>query len=162
MGRQEIPRPSRPQRTSRSAGTGRPLAGSAARLAAMCDMTPRGVRKNLRRKGVKGIDAAALSLGDPRLLITTAPLEFRQRFPGTHSTTAPLEFRHGELSTHSTTAPLEFRHGELSTHRPQPLWSSARGNPAPAPLRLAQLGSVRRFAHSADRRVYPVLLPNRS
>jgi len=45
----------------------------AARLAVACDMTPHGVRKNLRKKGVPGLDAAALSLGDPRLLITTYP-----------------------------------------------------------------------------------------
>ena len=45
----------------------------AARLAVACDMTPHGVRKNLRKEGVPGLDAAALSLGDPRLLITTCP-----------------------------------------------------------------------------------------
>lgn len=42
-----------------------------ARLGAACDMTPHGVRNNLRKRDVPGIDAAALCLGDSRLLITS-------------------------------------------------------------------------------------------
>lgn len=45
----------------------------AARLALICRLTAHGVRKNLRNGDVPDLDAAALCLGDPRLLITSCP-----------------------------------------------------------------------------------------
>ncbi|MBW2525462.1 MAG: hypothetical protein JRI23_14850 [Deltaproteobacteria bacterium] len=65
------------------------------RLAAMCAMTSRGVRKNLHTKQVPGIDAAALALGDPRLLVTSCPPPRRLR------PSVPPEFHLGELRTHT-------------------------------------------------------------
>ena len=68
------------------------------RLAAVCSMTPHGVRKNLRRIDVPGINAAALCLGDPRLRITTCPplpppSYARRDWPAASPTTAPSRLR---------------------------------------------------------------------
>ena len=68
----------------------------ATRLASICKLTPHGVRKNLRNKVVPGLDAAALCLGDRRLLITSwppvSPPSYARGNPApTVSTTTPSE-----------------------------------------------------------------------
>jgi len=69
-----------------------------ARLASACELTPHGVRKNLRNQDVVGLDAAALCLGDRRLLLTA------------WSPTSPSGCARGNAAPPiSTTVPSELR-----------------------------------------------------